>query len=141
MRMKSYHVDLRKLYERFGRSNFKTYSLYNMFGKFNGGLATDFRNGNHNARAILSLFINKRLIVPVNITHSQSMYIKEKEEVKKKKSAFSFSGLGSADVDLNWVWKISGKGLYELHGVYDDIGIDLTEEDYMFVAKTELISG
>ncbi len=122
MRMRIIHTDIKKIYDRYGRKWFHTYSLFNFYDQSNGASVLD---ENLYTKYLLASMVEKSYIIRENGT--------------KIKYSDEWSDYPT-DMKMKERWRLSGKAFLELYDVLDECDIEIIDQDYADMSKVALIT-
>ncbi len=110
MREKMYHFYLKKLFYKFDRMWFPTYSYLNVMDGCYNQIDVNYRDSDYEAKKMLDMFVKRKLIAR-----------KDYNELKLNNKGRIYS------ININEELRLTGKAIIELHDVFD---IKIEDSDY-----------
>lgn len=123
MRMAIRHVDIKEVYDKFGREWFATYSYYNLKDHAN---IEAYKTHNINRDAKNNIMSMVKVGYLIRESGKRIEYVKNYPDFVK-------------GIKLDERWRLSGKALFELKDVIENSDIELTNQDYADVALDKLV--
>jgi len=116
------HTDVKKIYDKYGRKWFHTYSLLNLYDKSTGPQTL---GKNLYTKYLLASMVEKSYIIRENGTK-----IKYSDEWSDYPTGMK----------MKERWRLSGKAFLELYDVLDECDIEIIDQDYADMSKAALIT-